>query len=218
MRSILQVTFPNLESLTVMDMFAIDSLEYVFDLGGLNDKEKPIERTPQLRDLGLHSVWKLKQIWKTDSQVSGYFPFQNLTSLSVIDCRNLRHIFTTSMAKSLVQLQELEIVGCWQMEEIVENDEVEKAAIDRIVFPQVIYLSLIQLEQLKSFCQGIRISEWPSLKRVLLNDCSDVEILASELSSFEESQGKGKVHVGTPRKQPLFLVDKVCMSLYSVNI
>ncbi|KAK9291833.1 hypothetical protein L1049_019783 [Liquidambar formosana] len=133
----------NLELLYVRG--ANHSVEYIFDVGVQNDMERHFLRSIPLRNLSLAGCPRLTQIWQMDSQLSEYFPFQNLTLLEVTSCSDLRHIFTTSIAKSLVQLQGLYIWSCEMVEEIVENEGV--------VFPNLKNLELESMSSMKEIWQ-----------------------------------------------------------------
>jgi hypothetical protein len=93
------------------------------------------------------------------------------------------------------------IINCEVLEEIVEGEEVAQP----IVFSQVTVLHLVQLPRLKWFYRGVHTSKWPKLKDMLVVWCPKVEILASELLSFQDILGERQLGISV--KQPLFLVD-----------
>ena len=68
----------------------------------------------------------------------------------------MRNVFSLSIARGLVQLQELEIQDCEDMEEIFHKEgEDEKALIDKIMFPQLTSIKLGSLPRLSGFCTGM---------------------------------------------------------------
>ncbi|KAM7505274.1 hypothetical protein LguiB_004178 [Lonicera macranthoides] len=83
--------------------------------------------------------------------------FQHLSSLTVIGCDSLRHVFTPPIAKLLSRLQTLEISDCENLEAIIAKEEEEKEYIVLeggagggifILFPQLTSLSLKKLPKL----------------------------------------------------------------------
>ncbi|KAD9840753.1 hypothetical protein FH972_027344 [Carpinus fangiana] len=143
--------------------------------------------------------------------------FHSLEELFVRECGSLQEVFevqginvketqvvTTSVATCLTQLQQLVIVDCKELEEIVAEEEAEQA-IARFIFPRVTVLHLVDLPRLEWFYPGVHTSEWPKLKNMLVAYCPKVEIFASELSSFQDILGQSQVEI--PIKLPLFLVD-----------
>ncbi|XP_063942188.1 probable disease resistance protein At4g27220 [Daucus carota subsp. sativus] len=77
--------------------------------------------------------------------------FANLGVLEIKDCSALKYLFSKSVAKCLVQLQELAIVRCPVMEAILMNEGTS----DRdgvISFCKLKFLSIYNIPRLKSFC------------------------------------------------------------------
>ena len=71
-------------------------------------------------------------------------------------CKCLKNVFSLSIARGLVQLQELNIESCEDMEEIFHKEgEDEKALIDKIMFPQLTSIKLGSLPRLIGFCIGV---------------------------------------------------------------
>jgi hypothetical protein len=67
---------------------------------------------------------------------------------------------TSATAKSLVQLQKLEIMSCEKMLEVVKIDE-EKAE-ENILFKNLKHLELSFLPSFRSFCYGKQAFTFPS--------------------------------------------------------
>ncbi|GLT77954.1 hypothetical protein SLA2020_495070 [Shorea laevis] len=175
--------FQSLEKLLVQ---GCPSLQAVFEVQAIDVKE-------------MHAV--------TTKDPKPIFSFQNLQRVGVVGCGSLKSIFPAYVATCLTQLEQLVVVGCPILEEIVAGEEAEQP-IAKFVFPQVTVLHLVELPRLKWFYRGVHTSEWPMLKDMLVADCEKVEIFASELSSFQDillRESKLEITI----KQPLFLVDEV---------
>ncbi|XP_044498593.1 probable disease resistance protein At4g27220 isoform X1 [Mangifera indica] len=140
--------------------------------------------------------------------------FQNLTSMIVRGCDKLKFLFSSSLVTSFVQIRHLEICNCMALEHIVtKEDEIE--ATPAFIFPQVTYLKLCDLPELRTFYPGRHTSEWPFLKRLELSGCDKVNIFASESFSFEEIDEAGVI---VPAQQALFKVEKVVTNLEELRL
>ncbi|KAJ9180012.1 hypothetical protein P3X46_008321 [Hevea brasiliensis] len=207
----------SLESLIAIDC---DSLENVFEVQDVNVEETHAVAATRLRSLYLSHHPKLRHIWSKDPV--GIVIYSSLHSVSVSSCPNLKSIFPASVTRDLLQLKQLEIDSC-AVQEIVAKEETLEIAIDscmvdelvakeeveiaaRFVFPQVTYLRLHALSELRSFYPGLHISEWPSLKKMEVNGCHKVEMVAMDYHVFQERQGAGQFEI--PNPHPLFLVEK----------
>ena len=106
-------------NLGMLDMWDNDSIEVLFDLEGLMFQSQRIDVLAQLKTLRLAGLSKLIYVWKNFSR--GILGFQNLTSIEVGRCPNLRYLFLESND---------------MMENIIQREGEEEAA-DTIVFPKV---------------------------------------------------------------------------------
>ncbi|CAL5423101.1 unnamed protein product [Camellia sinensis] len=91
----------------------------------------------------------------------------NLRSVELDRCNGLRNLFSLSMARVLVQLQELLVSSCEMMKEVIWEGQGEDGhATNKIEFPRLEYMALIQLEGLTGFSRGIDKIEFPQLKKL----------------------------------------------------
>uniref|UniRef100_A0A2N9GRD6 Uncharacterized protein n=1 Tax=Fagus sylvatica TaxID=28930 RepID=A0A2N9GRD6_FAGSY len=168
---------PNLGEL---NMWCNDSLEVLFDLEGLMVQPQRIDVLAQLKTLRLRNLSKLMYVWKNFSQ--GILGFQNLTSINIRWCPNLRYLFPPSIAKLLVELQSVNLQDTDMMENIVQRDGEEEAA-DTIVFPKVSSFKLYNLSNLMSFCIEAYSFEWPSMREIEISFCYKLKTFGSEIQS-----------------------------------
>ncbi|KAK3200789.1 hypothetical protein Dsin_024204 [Dipteronia sinensis] len=166
--------FSRLELLFVLDC---NSLEEIFDIPEVNFEKSHPAAVIQLRELEMFFLPKLKHIWNKDPK--GKLSFQNLERVEVSYCKSLKYLFPSSIARSLPQLEKLDIRNC-ELEAIVTNENVAEAT-SRLVFPRVTFLKLEGLHQLTTFCRGVHTSKWPALKALQMSHCDKIDILASEL-------------------------------------
>ncbi|KAF7848965.1 hypothetical protein BT93_L1385 [Corymbia citriodora subsp. variegata] len=174
--SSLLIKLQNLEALTIE---RCQLLREVFDLEGLTISGD-VEILSRLTRLTLSDLPSLGHIWnKNPKRVSC---FRNLRALKVQDCENLRFLFSSSMAKALRQMKEIEVVSCKLMEEImnVQEEESENAATsDTLEFPLLTSLSLEELKNLKTFSHGKYCLHCPSLTRLRISGCPKIMTFSS---------------------------------------
>ncbi|KAM4108529.1 hypothetical protein ACB094_03G051500 [Castanea mollissima] len=99
-------------------------------------------------------IFSLKNMLSLEEICNGKIPlasFCNLRILKVEHCEKLKFIFSSSIAKSLSQLQTLKIRECSIMGAIVIKEECEIEDRDTILFPQLRHLVLHCLPKFLSF-------------------------------------------------------------------
>ena len=191
------------QSLETLEVYYCGSLQEVFEIQGHDVRDTHAVTIIPLKELYLRHLPKMKQIWNKDPH--GIFSFPNLQEVSAWECESLQSLFPASVARCLMQLEDLQIVDCG-VEEIVSREEIAEAAA-RFVFPKVTLLMLSQLPKLKWFCRGVHTSEWPLLKELWMGACDQIEIFASKISNFQETVEQSQLE--TSIQQPLFLVEEV---------
>ena len=191
------------QSLERLQVAYCGSLQEVFELQRLDVRESHAVTAIPLKRLILRRLPKMKQVWNKDPQ--GIFSFQNLQEISVWECESLQSLFPASVARCLMQLEDLRIDDCG-VEEIVSREEIAEAAA-RFVYPKVTLLYLRKSPKLKWFCRGVHTSEWPLLKELEVYECDQIEIFASKFSSFQETIERSELEPSI--QQPLFLVQEV---------
>ncbi|KAJ7978017.1 Disease resistance protein family [Quillaja saponaria] len=163
---------------------------------------------PNLETIRLNAI-NLVKIW--DDKFSATFYFQNLSSLIIEKCANIEHLFSLSMATSLVELKYLEISECEMMVEILQLDKAHFN--NEVVFPKLeTAKDLPKLEKLQiDNCNSLEeIVEGEAgeqaLKSLQVNWCPKAAIFTKE-ESFQQVHNQGR------RQQPFFSVEKVIPKL-----
>ncbi|KAF8032381.1 hypothetical protein BT93_D1330 [Corymbia citriodora subsp. variegata] len=188
--SSLLMKLQNLEAITIE---RCQLIEEVFDLEGLTISGD-VEILSRLTKLTLSDLPSLGHIWKRNPKRVPCF--RNLRALKVQNCENLRFLFSSSMAKALRQMKEIEVVSCKLMEEImdVQEEESEKPATTGILeFPLLTSLSLEELPNLKTFSNGKYCIHCPSLTRLRISGCPKM----MTFSSLEGKQQSMKTDIGS---------------------
>ncbi|TXG66921.1 hypothetical protein EZV62_008196 [Acer yangbiense] len=150
----------------------VEYLELVGIKGCCQNMVPSIDETGlnELKRLSLRSFDELECIVGPSQQVS----LQSLTVVKVSGCGKLRYIFTLiSLARSLLQLEELTVWGCGSLEHIVEIKDAEENIAggdgNDVIFPKLRKLQLGGLENFIYFCSQNYSSTWPALEELSLN-------------------------------------------------
>ncbi|KAI5659901.1 hypothetical protein M9H77_28694 [Catharanthus roseus] len=175
--NLLVVAASDMGSLQTLRVYACQSLEAVFSFEGNQST------LVQLNFLSLQNLPKLVEIWKIPPPGNG--TFQNLTTLSVWNCNNLRFLLPFHVAKMLVKIQKISIAFCEAMEGVIETDseEVDDDDAELALFPDLKTLELEDLPMLEMFCSGSYISKWPALRKLVILNCP-------KLKTFYETKRK----------------------------
>ncbi|KAH9793982.1 hypothetical protein KPL71_004732 [Citrus sinensis] len=105
----------------------------------------------------------------------------NLVSITIQRCGKLRKLFTTSMVKSLVRLESLEVSSCPTLQEIIMDDEgevgLQGASTENITFPSLFSIQLWDLDSLACFCSAgsHATTEFLALEALLIIDCPSMK-------------------------------------------
>ena len=101
---------------------------------------------------------------------------------------DLKFLFSYSMVKSLVQLENLEIRNCKSIKEIINTEELRgEGRVVNIVFPKLINLQLKRLPNLTQFASGNSV-EFPSLTQLSIQDCPKLKTFSTAIMSADIKQ------------------------------
>ena len=182
-----------LQHLKQLKVQECSSLVEIFESEGAEEADKYEEHADtmtfyeyNLQEIHLCSLPKLKYIWKNHGE--GILGFQNLKKLRIGCCDSLRSVFPPSVARTLVQLQELLVYECEMIEEKVTKEEEGESnnANKTIAFPELRWLTLHSLPKFKCFCSSNYKFEMPSCRDITIKDCSKIETCCyATMSSLE---------------------------------
>ncbi|XP_020414640.1 probable disease resistance protein At4g27220 [Prunus persica] len=176
-----------LKNLEELEVKLSSKIEVLFDLEGQmvqgNTEEIPVSFT-QLRKVSLANVTLLAHLWK--NVPCRIRCFENLRFLTVLSCDSLQYLFSYSVARQLVGLEELKISYCRTMKTIVARQYKEEIGSTRILFPKL-SLRLQDLSSLVSLSDGPKTFSddadntfvWPSTRVMHLRRCPKLETLGS---------------------------------------
>jgi len=126
-----------------------------------------------LETLCLESLPDMRSIWKG-------LVLSKLTTLEVVKCKRLTHVFTCSMIVSLVQLKVLKILSCEEMEQIIAKDDDENYQIllgdhlQSLCFPNLYGIEIRECNKLKSLFPVAMASGLPKLQTLRISEASQL--------------------------------------------
>ncbi|XP_050213563.2 uncharacterized protein LOC130014652 [Mercurialis annua] len=191
-----------------------DSLQEIFQFIESNaEEDTDVVVEFKLRELQISFLKKLKTIWSNNPPTS--FTFQELQSVEVESCWDMKSIFPTSIATGLSQLQNLTIERCGKVEGIVAKSE-SAGSDPNFKFPQLTSLVLDRLLNLKGFYpERHRAVEWPKLKCLKLIQCNSAMMFGSEEEAYGDGGGDNKEYVSF---QPFFMFEKLNRNLEQLTL
>ncbi|KAK5834164.1 probable disease resistance protein At4g27220 isoform X2 [Gossypium arboreum] len=129
--------------------------------------------------------------------------FSSLKVLFLVKCPKIKILFSTKLLllQHLINLVQVIVWGCDQMEEIIESEEEEKGEIvsdtTEFTFPNLKELGLWHLPELKSICSANRVMLCESLQKLEIWNCPKLKRIPLKLDiSFDN----GKVSHHSPLK------------------
>ncbi|TXG75698.1 hypothetical protein E1A91_1Z023300v1 [Gossypium mustelinum] len=128
---------------------------------------------PKMEKLKLSSI-SIGRIWSPQAFCST----QNLTSLIIQGCANLKHVLSDSMPEYLQHLKCLEISECKCIEEIISTDKMIQETFKSralIRFPRLNLLKLTGLQKFIGFCHEDYTVEFPVLTILEIENCPELK-------------------------------------------
>ncbi|XP_073021032.1 uncharacterized protein [Primulina eburnea] len=153
--------FPMLERLKLI---GLGELEEIID-GTIPEGSNSFQN---LESLVVEHLPKLGYLWKSPNQ---NVSLVSLKSITILRCPNLRYLFSMATARSLVQLQSLEISSCDTIEQVLWNEMESNTEASIIEFPKLKTLQLYKLPNLLAFTQGVEIIKFPHLIELEIINC-----------------------------------------------
>ncbi|KAJ9542209.1 LOW QUALITY PROTEIN: hypothetical protein OSB04_028715 [Centaurea solstitialis] len=110
-----------------------------------------------------------------DGLVHSFYPhqssFYNLRCLRIVNCVDLRYLFTVGVANGLTKLECLTVFSCPVLETLLDS---ENSGVKAIKFQALKFLCLRDLPKLKSFCNNVNAIELPQLEKLILDSLPNV--------------------------------------------
>ncbi|KAL6195119.1 hypothetical protein ACLB2K_030740 [Fragaria x ananassa] len=132
-----------LQKLENLSCEVMDGLKYVFSSEGSGLEEGTL---PKLKEMRLDNLVNLIKIWNGPAS---FRIFDHVKVLVLLQCSKLKNIFTYDEADNLLNLEDLSVDTCKDLERVIDASE-EKVR-SKIVLPKLKKLSLKNLSKLTRF-------------------------------------------------------------------
>ncbi|XP_031249831.1 uncharacterized protein LOC116107676 [Pistacia vera] len=176
--------------LKYLNITSCESLVYIFDCKDIKIAEGEAKLLSSLEHLQLKALPKLSHIWKGDHQS---ISLCNLKRVGVYICYKLIKLFSPSLLKSLICLEEIYITECNNLEEIFEKKEALDEELDHtITSPSLGNLTTITIDscdKLKNLFTPSIVKCLVKLKSFVLWSCSTIE----EIVTNEKGEKKASI-------------------------
>ncbi|XP_047183119.1 uncharacterized protein LOC124849249 [Vigna umbellata] len=156
---------------SVKEIFEVSDSEEIDVYGGIDTN---------LQVILLEDLPKLKELWSKDPH--GIFNFKKLQTIDVSNCDELRNLFPASMAKDVSKLERMSILHCERMVEIVSSKDASEDNNDTLEFPELSYVRLYELPNIKQFYKGRHPIKFPKLKELCIGKCINLNTFPQETS------------------------------------
>ncbi|KAL6272574.1 hypothetical protein ACE6H2_023266 [Prunus campanulata] len=191
-RSFERAVFP---SKCILWLQNLEEVELQFNNGNVlfDLKGHMVPAFSHLRKLKISLHIQCQQLWKNIPR--GFQGFQNLKYLIIRGC-DLQYVFPHSIARLLVNLEELNIAKCWKMETIVRSaDENEKEdQMGMTLFPKLNSFYLDGLPSLESLCPDASTSLWSAAKVMYVQLCDKLKTLISVIPQIKKLEKDSIAH------------------------
>ncbi|KAK0590333.1 hypothetical protein LWI29_025506 [Acer saccharum] len=172
-----------LQSLERFQAVNCEKVVYAFDFEGLViAKEETNKFLPMLQILELTMLTKMEQVWKGDSQLMSLC---NLKRLKLDFCLELKKLFSPALQQTLLSLEHLEVICCYQLEEIFGKKETadiqEAQAIASPSLGKLRFILTKSCTQLKSLFTPSIIESLVQLRTLKVQSCTTMkEVITDE--------------------------------------
>ncbi|XP_052724933.1 uncharacterized protein LOC108346442 isoform X2 [Vigna angularis] len=134
----------------------------------------------------LEGLPKLKQLWSKDPD--GILNFKKLQSIDVRNCDELTNLFPTSVAKDVSKLERMSVFYCKKMVEIVASKDAAEDMKDPLKFPELTYVRLYGLSNMKQFYEGRHPIKCPKLKELSIDKCVKLQTFLQQKSETRNEE------------------------------
>ncbi|KAG2380280.1 Disease resistance protein [Vigna angularis] len=159
-------------------IFEINDSQEIDEFGGIDTK---------LQIILLEGLPKLKQLWSTDP--NGILNFKKLRTIDVGFCHELKNLFPVSIAKDVPKLEHMSILECDKMEEIVVSQDASEANKDLLAFPELTFVRLHRLSNMKYFYKKKYPIKCPKLKELSVGQCVQLKTFPKDTIKTTNKEG-----------------------------
>ncbi|GLT38168.1 hypothetical protein SLA2020_124330 [Shorea laevis] len=155
-----------------------EDMECVVDL---NSSSYPV--LDKLEQLVLWGLPKLSVLVRVEGVATPPHIFSNLKMLSIWLCSGMRKLLPLELVQAFQNLEEIDVGRCEQMEEIIASSDSD-ASSDKLTFPKLRRLKLLDLPQLKSICSAKGVMVCDSIEEIEILRCQELKRIPVQLHCF----------------------------------
>ncbi|RWR73013.1 putative disease resistance protein [Cinnamomum micranthum f. kanehirae] len=182
-RKLSELGLANMNELKECRVESCEKMEALFDG---DEQQETCALLPNLESLRIENLPELRSLCHGPLLPGS---LSKLRHLHLSSCNNLKKVFQLGIIRQLCSLEELDIRGCSNMEEIIEIEEEEMSVAshthnvlsynnDTLILPNIKEIRLRSLPELVSICRGFSNFEWPSLETIDIVSCPKLKSLS----------------------------------------
>jgi len=176
------------ESLDNLKVSRCQSVQMIFEINDSQEKNTYVGINTNLQVILLEYLPKLKQLWSNDPD--GILNFKKLRTVEVGSCNELRNLLPIAVAKDVLKLERMSALHCKKMVEIVTSENALEVNNDALVFPELTYVRLYGLSNIKHFCKGKHPIKCPKLKELTVGECMKLNSFSKEIGKTTDDEDK----------------------------
>ncbi|XP_047172082.1 uncharacterized protein LOC124840127 [Vigna umbellata] len=174
------------ESLINLKISRCKSVKEIFEVRDSKEIDVSGGIDTNLQVILLENLPKLKELWSKDPH--GILNFKKLRTIDVSYCDELKNLFPASMVKDVSKLEHMSILHCERMKEIVSSKDASEANNDPLEFPELTYVRLYSLPNIKHFYKGRHMIKCPKLKELAVNRYLKLKAFSKEIVKTTEEE------------------------------
>ncbi|PPS05628.1 hypothetical protein GOBAR_AA15027 [Gossypium barbadense] len=150
------------------------------------------DQLQKLESLKLSELENLKVVVEVGAREPSVGIFSSLRRISLSRCDKIKKLFSADWVLS--NLEEMDVVGCSELEEIITESEKTRLGSNndtiKFPFPKLRFLVLTSLVQLQRICSENRVMVCDSLQHITISNCPKLKRIPLYLPQLENDDGE----------------------------
>ncbi|KAL4618423.1 hypothetical protein ACB092_06G009300 [Castanea dentata] len=133
--------------------------------------------------------------------------FSCLRQFVIEGCPNIKKLFTPGLLQNLAHLEEIRVIGCERLEEIIGaasdevEEEIEEEGKDTSIFPRLRKLVLYNIPRLETICSSSNAIVCDSLQEIKILECPKLKRLPLSLRDEQLSSPPSSLRITTEKER-----------------
>ncbi|XP_021287356.1 probable disease resistance protein At4g27220 [Herrania umbratica] len=187
-------------SLSICHIWSCQEIECVLDLSSSTSSYSPLQKLEKLELLSLCNLCILVKVKRAAAAPALLEPpapgiFFCLKIFSISQCNGIKKLFPSGLLKDLQNLEEILVVSCEQVEEIIASEEEEENhkaegsnATITFALPNLRQLSFFELPKLERICCEKGVMVCASLQNIEIRKCRNLKRIPLHLPLLDNGQ------------------------------